>query len=60
MILSLYLRSIDVVELSFMAALPPDFTRDWQARIIFYPKEMRLINLLRTEGLGLWAADHDY
>jgi hypothetical protein len=43
-----------------MAALPSDFSRDWQARIIFYPKEMRLINLLRTEGLGLWAADHDY
>jgi len=38
-----------------MAAFPPDFSRDWQARIIFYPKEMRLINLLRTEGLGLWA-----
>jgi len=60
MFLSFYLCCIDAAELSVMAALLPDFSGDLHARIILLLEEVRLINHLRTEGLGLWIADHDY
>jgi len=59
MSLSFYLRSIDVAELSVMAALPPDFSGDSPARIILLLEEVRLINLLRTDGLGRRVGNHD-
>ncbi len=60
MFLSFYLRCIDVAELSVIAAFATVFSGDLPASDICLPEEVYLINLLRTEGLGLLADDHDY